>query len=205
MLPACCSRTLNCVYTQAMMDKAKNEIILATLEKHGGSTTFQVIMDVAEEHHCDVCSAALNSLKRKGKVEYEGMMLLLPVNADVVVSLPGSAPAAGAGGGDAPAPAPKAKWKPPPAPEPAPAPAPAPAAAAVAAVAGAPLKPENVEEGMTVRMVAAPEQTGTVIKRQGARVRVDFSGSGGPKSKWVVCGDLTSGDDAGGGDDDAAE
>ena len=35
------------------MDKAKNEIILATLDQHGGSTTFQVIMDVAEERHCE--------------------------------------------------------------------------------------------------------------------------------------------------------
>ena len=99
------------------MDKAKNEIILATLEKHGGYTTFQVIMDVAEEYHCDVCSAALNSLKRKKAVEYEGMMLLLPNDADVVVSLPGKAPA----GGAAPAPAPKPKPKPAPAPAPAPA------------------------------------------------------------------------------------
>ena len=78
------------------MDKAKNEITLATLEKHGGSTTFQVIMDVAEEYHCDVCAAALNSLKRKKAVEYEGMMLLLPNDADVVVSITGKAPAGGA-------------------------------------------------------------------------------------------------------------
>jgi hypothetical protein len=31
-----------------MMDKAKNDIILATLAKHGGSCTFEVIMEVAE-------------------------------------------------------------------------------------------------------------------------------------------------------------
>ena len=46
-----------------------------------------------------VCSAALNSLKRAKKVEYEGMMLLLPVNADVVISRAGAAPAGGGGGG----------------------------------------------------------------------------------------------------------
>ena len=54
-----------------MMDKAKNEIILATLDQHGGSTTFQVIMDVAEEHHCEcahcisrraLCASCLGSV-----------------------------------------------------------------------------------------------------------------------------------------------
>jgi hypothetical protein len=103
-----------------MMDRAKNDIILATLEKHGGTCTFQVIMDVAEEHHCDVASAALTSLKRKNKVDYEGMMLLLPRDADIVITTGG-----GSGGGTlapAPAPAPKPKPKPPPpAPEPDPA------------------------------------------------------------------------------------
>ena len=53
------------------MDKAKNEIILATLDQHGGSTTFQVIMDVAEEHHCEcahcisrraLCASCLGSV-----------------------------------------------------------------------------------------------------------------------------------------------
>lgn len=87
------------------MDRAKNNVILATLEKHGGTCTFQVIMDVAEEVHCDVASAALTSLKRKNKVDYEGMMLLLPKDADVVITM-------GAGGGAAAAaPAPKAKAK----------------------------------------------------------------------------------------------
>lgn len=177
------------------MDKAKNEIILATLEKHGGSTTFQVIMDVAEEYHCDVCAAALNSLKRKKAVEYEGMMLLLPNDADVVVSITGKAPA----GGAAPAPAPAPKPTPKPAPAPAPTPAPAPKTAAVAPAAGAPLKQENVVAGMTVRRIAAPDETGTVLKRDGARVRVDFSSSGGAASKWLTCADLAAGEDSGGG------
>ena len=49
--------------------------------------------------------------------------------------------------------------------------------------------------GMTVTMLARPEETGTVLKRDGARVRVDFTPSGGPKSKWLTCGDLTAAED----------
>eukprot|EP01043_Picozoa_sp_COSAG02_P050047 COSAG02_NODE_5095_length_4636_cov_17.414371_1_plen_438_part_10 len=69
------------------MDKAKNDIILATLARHGGSCTFEQIMEVAEEHHCDVAGAALTSLKRAKKVDFEGMMLLLPRDAAVVVTV----------------------------------------------------------------------------------------------------------------------
>ena len=137
------------------MDKAKNEIILATLEKHGGSTTFQVIMDVAEEYHCDVCSAALNSLKRKKAVEYEGMMLLLPNDADVIVSCRVAplrrrcctSPEAETEAEAAPAPA---------------RPAPAPRRRRQPSPGSRPAEAGNVSVGMTVRRVAAPEETGTV-------------------------------------------
>ena len=53
------------------MDKAKNDIILATLVKHCGSCKFEHIMEVAEEHHCDVAGAALTSLKRAKKVDFD--------------------------------------------------------------------------------------------------------------------------------------
>jgi hypothetical protein len=49
-------------------------------------------MDVAETVHCDVTAAALLSLKREKKVQYDGMMLLLPVHADVVISAGGASP-----------------------------------------------------------------------------------------------------------------
>ena len=78
---------------QEMMDKAKNDIILATLAKHGGSCTFEQIMEVAEEHHCDVAGAALTSLKRAKKVDFAGMMLLLPRDAAVVVTVSAAAAA----------------------------------------------------------------------------------------------------------------
>jgi hypothetical protein len=81
---------------QAMMDLAKKEVVLATLSANGGACSFLDIMDAAEQRHCDVASAALASLKRKGKVEFEGMMLLLPRDAAVVVRLSGAAAGGGA-------------------------------------------------------------------------------------------------------------
>eukprot|EP01048_Picozoa_sp_COSAG05_P007210 COSAG05_NODE_503_length_9211_cov_44.051361_1_plen_268_part_00 len=97
---------------QAMMDLAKNEIILATLNAHGGSCTFQEIMGVAEEKHCDVASAALLSLKRDKKLSYDGMMLLLPPHADVVITLVGKETADAATASPEPAPEPAAAEQP---------------------------------------------------------------------------------------------
>ena len=58
------------------------------------------------------------------------------------------------------------------------------------------LKQEDVQTGMAVRKIAAPGEHGVVLKRDGARVRVDFSASGGPKSKWVQCSEIEMDEDA---------
>ena len=71
---------------QGMMDTAKNNVVLGTLQRNGGSCSFQTIMDYAEQVHCDVTSAALLSLKREKKVDYDGNMLLLPTHACVLVT-----------------------------------------------------------------------------------------------------------------------
>jgi hypothetical protein len=55
-----------------------------------------------------------------------------------------------------------------------------------------PLRPEDVAVGMAVVKVADAQATGSVLKRDGARVRVDFSASGGPASKWLECSDLAA-------------
>ena len=57
------------------------------------------------------------------------------------------------------------------------------------------LKQEDVQMGMAVRKIAAPGEHGIVLKRDGARVRVDFSSSGGPKSKWVQCSEIEMDED----------
>ena len=76
---------------QEMMNFAKNTIVVATLENEGGSCTYERLFAVAEEYHCDVLAAAVVSLKRAKKITYDGAMLLMPGDKDVVISL-GSAP-----------------------------------------------------------------------------------------------------------------
>ena len=46
--------------------------------------------------------------------------------------------------------------------------------------------------GAAVALASDPQATGTVLKRDGQRVRVDLSESGGPASKWMHCGDLNA-------------
>ena len=70
-----------------MMNKAKKEVILDTLKANDGKCTYQVLFDVAEEKHCDVLAAALKSLKKAAAIKYEGQMLLMPMNKDVVIEL----------------------------------------------------------------------------------------------------------------------
>ena len=53
-----------------------------------------------------------------------------------------------------------------------------------------PLQPQDAVAGMDVRLIADTGATGKLLKRDGQRARVDFSGSGGPSSKWVQCSEL---------------
>lgn len=73
---------------QYMMNMAKKYVIIDTLAANGGECKFSVIFDKADEMHCDVVTAALNSLKRKKAVGYDKEMPLLnPVDNEVVVKL----------------------------------------------------------------------------------------------------------------------
>ena len=72
---------------QYMMNKAKKEVIMDTLKANGNSCAYEVLFQAAEEAHCDVLAAALKSLKKSGAVTFEGQMLLMPMNKDVVVTL----------------------------------------------------------------------------------------------------------------------
>ena len=53
-----------------------------------GTATFETIYQKAEELHCDVVTAALNSMKRKKVISYDKEMgLLYPVDKDAVITL----------------------------------------------------------------------------------------------------------------------
>ena len=49
---------------------------------------------------------------------------------------------------------------------------------------------EDVVEGAQVVLASDSKRYGRVVKREGQKVRVDFSASGGRKSTWSTVGDL---------------
>eukprot|EP01047_Picozoa_sp_COSAG01_P113553 COSAG01_NODE_42260_length_441_cov_49.716374_1_plen_126_part_10 len=55
-----------------------------------------------------------------------------------------------------------------------------------------PLTPQDIapEGGLRVVLLSDHSWIGVVLKRAGPRVRVDFSPSGGPNSKWVEAQEL---------------
>jgi hypothetical protein len=67
------------------------------------------------------------------------------------------------------------------------------------------MDPDDIVEKMAVALAAKPSEVGVVLKRQGMRVRVDFSQSGGKKSAWVTAKDLVAAGGGGSGSDDEVE
>lgn len=65
---------------QYMMNMAKKYVILDTLAANDGECTFLKLFEKADELHCDVLTAALNSMKRKKAITYDKEMPLLHPN-----------------------------------------------------------------------------------------------------------------------------
>ena len=73
---------------QFLMNMAKHACVMAVLKAKDGKCTFDDIFQKAEELHCDVVTAALNSMKRKKIISYDKEMgLLHPQDKDVVITL----------------------------------------------------------------------------------------------------------------------
>lgn len=73
---------------QYLMDMAKKFAVLSVLKAKGGECTFAEIYAKAEELHCDVVTAALNSMKRKKILSYDKEMGLLHPNDDAGATQP---------------------------------------------------------------------------------------------------------------------
>lgn len=67
------------------MNMAKKYVIFDVLVAEGGETTFGKIFEKSEELHCDVVTAALNSMKRKKVITYDKEMGLLHPQDDAMV------------------------------------------------------------------------------------------------------------------------
>jgi hypothetical protein len=74
----------------AMLEFAKDMVVLETLKNSGGSCTFGRLAEVAAEEYCDALETACHALRKERRVEYAGSLLVSPADDDVVVSLPGS-------------------------------------------------------------------------------------------------------------------
>lgn len=72
---------------QEMMDKAKMDIVMATLKAQDGKCTFAYLFEEAEKLHCDVLSAALKSMKKDKVIAFESMMPLLLMPRDEKVEI----------------------------------------------------------------------------------------------------------------------
>jgi len=70
---------------QFLMNMAKKYAIFDVLVAAGGETTFGKIFERADELHCDVVTAALNSMKRKKVLTYDKEMGLLHPHDDAVM------------------------------------------------------------------------------------------------------------------------
>ena len=73
---------------QFLMNIAKHACVMTVLKANNNTCTFEVIYQKAEELHCDVVTAALNSMKRKKVISYDKEMgLLYPTDKDAVITL----------------------------------------------------------------------------------------------------------------------
>ena len=73
---------------QFLMNMAKHACVMSVLKANDGTCKFEAIYQKAEELHCDVVTAALNSMKRKKVISYDKEMgLLYPVDKDAVITL----------------------------------------------------------------------------------------------------------------------
>ena len=71
----------------AALSKQHQTWILETLKENDGKCTYEEIVKVGEEKHCDTVGAMLRVLKMKKAIGYEGMFLMYPDNKAEIVTL----------------------------------------------------------------------------------------------------------------------
>ncbi|KNC49030.1 uncharacterized protein AMSG_04774 [Thecamonas trahens ATCC 50062] len=61
--------------------------MIETLRESGGSCTYEKLVEVGEEKHCDTVGAQLKILKKRGVINFEQMFLMYPMHKDEIVTL----------------------------------------------------------------------------------------------------------------------
>eukprot|EP00462_Mataza_sp_D1_P002259 CAMPEP_0175104200 /NCGR_PEP_ID=MMETSP0086_2-20121207/9568_1 /TAXON_ID=136419 /ORGANISM="Unknown Unknown, Strain D1" /LENGTH=89 /DNA_ID=CAMNT_0016379511 /DNA_START=15 /DNA_END=284 /DNA_ORIENTATION=+ len=55
--------------------------------KEGGKVSYEELVQVGEEHHCDTVGAMLKILKNKKVIKYDQMFLMYPMHKDEIITL----------------------------------------------------------------------------------------------------------------------
>ena len=61
--------------------------ICATLNEEGGECSYDKLVEVGEEHHCDTVGAMLKILKNRKVISYKQMFLMYPMHKDEIVKI----------------------------------------------------------------------------------------------------------------------
>ena len=69
------------------MRQAHQRWMIDTLKEHGGSASYEVIVEVGETKHCDTVGAMLKILKNKKVIDFKGQFLMYPMHKDEVITL----------------------------------------------------------------------------------------------------------------------
>merc|ERR1711916_387082 len=70
-----------------VMSQNHQKWILDTLNESGGSCTYEKLVEVGEEHHCDTVGAMLKILKNRKVINYSQMFLMYPMHKDEEVTI----------------------------------------------------------------------------------------------------------------------
>ena len=71
----------------ALLTSAAAQWIIELLKESGGSCTYEKIVEVGEEKHCDTVGAMLKILKNRKVISYTQIFLMYPMHRDEVVTL----------------------------------------------------------------------------------------------------------------------
>eukprot|EP01130_Rhizamoeba_saxonica_P000214 TRINITY_DN10202_c0_g1_i1.p1 TRINITY_DN10202_c0_g1~~TRINITY_DN10202_c0_g1_i1.p1 ORF type:complete len:161 (-),score=42.23 TRINITY_DN10202_c0_g1_i1:84-527(-) len=79
--------------TTTMADEARQHSqghqkwIIDTLNEKGGSASYEVLVEVGEEHHCDTVGAMLKILKNRGVIAFDQIFLMYPMHKDEIITI----------------------------------------------------------------------------------------------------------------------
>ena len=69
------------------LSQAHQQWIIDTLKQSDGSCTYEKLVEVGEEHHCDTVGAMLKILKQLKVISYSPIFLMYPMHKDEIVVL----------------------------------------------------------------------------------------------------------------------